>query len=278
VVRRAALGGGGTGDCRLMACGPVGVDAVSVAAESAVAVLENVTVSYDRHPAVHHLSGVVRTGSMTAVVGPNGAGKTTLLRALMDLVPRSEGRIAMALRRHDIAYLPQQAELDKRFPLSTLDAVQLGHWGRCGAFGAIDRAARAKAAAALAAVGLTGFERRSLSSLSVGQFQRVLFARVLLQDAQLILLDEPFAAIDAKTTADLLGVVRRWHTEGRTVMAVLHDIDQVRRHFPETLLLARTPIAWGPSEAVLKPANLLRARAMAEAWDETAPVCARRSA
>jgi zinc/manganese transport system ATP-binding protein len=95
----------------------------------------------------------------------------------------------------------------------------------------------------------------------------VLFARLLLQDATVILLDEPFTAIDARTTRDLLDLVCRWHGEGRTVITVLHDFEQVRMYFPEALLLAREPIAWGPTETVLSPANLLRARSMAECWE-----------
>ena len=127
--------------------------------------------------------------------------------------------------------------------------------------------------AALQTVGLQGFERRAVGSLSSGQFQRVMFARMLVQDAQLILLDEPFNAVDAKTTARLLALVRQWHQEQRTVIAVLHDDAQVRQYFPQTLLLARELVAWGPTGDVLTEANLQRARAMAEAWDETAEVC-----
>ncbi len=104
--------------------------------------------------------------------------------------------------------------------------------------------------------------------MSVGQFQRVLFARVLLQDAPVILLDEPFSGVDARTTADLLAVVRRWHTEGRTVIAVLHDMEQVRQHFDQALLLARRCVAWGPTRGVLQPEHLLRARQLSESWDE----------
>lgn len=123
------------------------------------------------------------------------------------------------------------------------------------------------------AVGLAGFERRPISTLSGGQMQRALFARLLLQDAGLILLDEPFNAIDARTQADLLDVIRRWHDEERTVVAVLHDMDVVRRVFPETLLIARRPIAWGGTDKVLSPENLLVARRMVEAHDERAAVC-----
>ena len=126
--------------------------------------------------------------------------------------------------------------------------------------------ARTKIAGALAAVGLTGFENRSIGTLSGGQMQRTLFARVLLQDARLIVLDEPFNAVDAKTSADLLALVQRWHAEKRTVLAALHDMELVRANFPETLLLARGPVAWGPTADVLTADNLLAARRMCEAF------------
>ena len=243
---------------------------------SALLRFQDVTFGYERHPAVHHLSGVLRAGSLTAVVGPNGAGKSTLLKGIVGLLRPLSGRIhGEELTAADIAYLPQQAEIDRSFPITVFDIVQVGHWHRVGPFRSIGGALVEQALAALDAVGLGGFERRPIGSLSAGQFQRVLFARMLLQDAQLILLDEPFTAIDARTTADLLRLVGRWHGERRTVVAVLHDFDQVRAHFPEALLLAREPVAWGPTAEALHPENLLRARAMAEAWDETAAPCAR---
>ena len=236
----------------------------------------DLTVTHQRHPAVHHLSGELAPGSLTAVIGPNGAGKSSLLEALAGRLPASAGRIEIAPELAGrIAYLPQQSHIDRSFPLGVLDLVALGHWPRRGAFGAIAAALIAKAREALAAVGLAGFERRRIGELSVGQFQRVLFARVLLQDAQLILLDEPFNAIDARTSADLLAVVRRWHGEARTVVAVLHDMELVRENFPQTLLLAREAVAWGPTAQVLHAENLFRARQMSERWDESAPVCER---
>ncbi len=234
--------------------------------------ISDLTVSHQRRPAVHHLSGRFAPGSLTAVVGPNGAGKTTLLRAIAGLHRPDEGRVEGAAGQ--VALLPQQSSLDRSFPLTCLDAVLLGLWGETGAFRAIPRAGRARAEAALAAVGLEGFERRPVGSLSAGQFQRVLFARLLLQDAPVILLDEPFNALDARTAAELLAMVRRWHGEGRTVIAVLHDMDLVRREFPETLLLARDCLGWGPTGEVLTAANRLRARMMAEAWAEQAEACA----
>lgn len=235
---------------------------------------QDVTVAYQRHPAVHHVSGVLLPGSLTAVAGPNGAGKSTLLRALMGELPLAEGNIDRGgLSIQDIAYLPQAAEIDRSFPLNVAETVLLGAWRRIGAFRGMDKASADKARAAMEAVGLSGFERRSISSLSAGQFQRVLFARLLIQDAPVILLDEPFTAIDTRTTRDLLDIVGQWHGDGRTVVAVLHDFEQVRAHFPDTLLLARDAVGWGSTQEVLSPANLLRARVMAERWDEEAPAC-----
>lgn len=236
--------------------------------------LENVTLCHRDRPAVHHLSGRFEPGSLTAIVGPNGAGKSTLLAGLMGRIAPSTGRIGGTDATRRIAYLPQQADIDRGFPVSVADVVMLGHWRRLGAWRPGAAAQRAQALDALAAVGLAGMQRRAIGELSAGQFQRVLFARLLLQDAPVILLDEPFTAIDERTTADLLDLLHRWHREGRTVVAVLHDLAQVRAHFPRTLLLAREPIAWGPTAEVLLPAHLQRARLQAEHWEAQAPWCA----
>ena len=143
-----------------------------------------------------------------------------------------------------------------------------------GLFGGIGKVAREKILRAIASVGLNGFENRPIGTLSGGQMQRVLFARVLLQDARLIVLDEPFNAIDSKTIADLLALVKHWHAEGRTVLAALHDMEMVRTHFSETLILARGPVAWGPTAEVLTPENLMVAMRMCEAFDDSASACA----
>ncbi|MBL8707346.1 MAG: ABC transporter ATP-binding protein [Rhodospirillales bacterium] len=234
----------------------------------------DLTVAYDRHPAIHHVSGAFRPGSLTAVVGPNGAGKTTLLKAIVGLLRPAEGRVELqGIARRDIAYLPQQAEIDRSFPISVLDTILTGYWREVGALGRIDGAMVERARQALASIGLAGFEDRPIGTLSAGQFQRVLFARVMLQDARVILLDEPFNAIDARTTRDLLDRVRSWHDERRTVIAVLHDMEMVREHFPEAVLVARECLGWGATAEVASPQNLLRARRMSEAWDDAADTC-----
>jgi len=235
----------------------------------------DVTLGYDRHPAVHHLNGEVAQGALLAVVGPNGAGKSTLFRGLAGILKPLSGSIDLGgLDIRDIAYLPQSVDIDRTFPISVFDLVGTGLWRATGFFGGMGKQAREKITQALAAVGLNGFENRSIGTLSGGQMQRMLFARALLQDARLIVLDEPFNAIDAKTSADLLALVKRWHGEGRTVLAALHDMDLVRSHFPETLLLARGPVAWGATAQVLTVENLTEARRMCEAFDETAAACA----
>jgi zinc/manganese transport system ATP-binding protein len=222
--------------------------------------LTDVTVSHARRPAVHHVSGRFAPGSLTAVVGPNGAGKSTLLRALAGLHRPDVGRIEGTAGQ--VALLPQAAALDRGFPIACLDVVLFGLWREAGAFRTIGAAGRDRARAALAAVGLDGFAGRPVGSLSAGQFQRVLFARLLLQDAPVILLDEPFNALDARTAA----------------VAVLHDLELVRREFPDTLLLARDCLGWGPTGEVLTAANRLRARMMAEAWSAEPEACERRDA
>jgi zinc/manganese transport system ATP-binding protein len=209
-----------------------------------------------------------------AVVGPNGAGKSTLFKGIVGTLRPLAGRIERGgVTIHDIAYLPQIADIDRTFPINVYDMVSMGLWRRSGMFRGIGRKERAEIEIAIAAVGLTGFEDRAIATLSGGQMQRTLFARLLLQDADLIVLDEPFNAIDTKTCADLLDLVRRWHRERRTVLAALHDIDVVKATFPHTLLLARAPVAWGPTREVITPENMLKARRMCEAFDEHAHEC-----
>ncbi len=234
----------------------------------------DVTLGYDRHPAVHHLDGEVAAGALLAVIGPNGAGKSTLFRGLVGILNPLAGSIVTGgLDVKDIAYLPQTADIDRSFPISVYDFVGTGLWRTIGFFGGMGKGARDRIAHALAAVGLNGFENRPIGTLSGGQMQRMLFARVLLQDARLIVLDEPFNAIDARTSADLLDLVKRWHAEQRTVLAALHDMELVRSHFPETLLLARGPVAWGATAEVLTAENLREARRMCEAFDDGAAAC-----
>lgn len=233
----------------------------------------DLTLGYDRHPAVHHLDGLVTEGALLAIVGPNGGGKSTLLKGIAGRIQPLGGSITNRLP--SLAYMPQIADLNRDFPVSVFDLALTGLCGHRGMFGAINREGRRRAEEAIAAVGLTGFEARSIRTLSGGQLQRLVFARLILQDASLILLDEPFTAIDSRTIEDLMAIVHRWHAEGRTVIAVLHDLELVRAHFPHTVLLAREKLGWGPTGEILTETRLGEARRMAEAFDRHASECER---
>ncbi len=236
--------------------------------------LNNLTLGYDRHPAVHHVDGDIAPGALLAICGPNGAGKSTLLKGITGHLKPLGGSVVLTdCRARDIAYLPQSSDIDKSFPIDVFDMVAMGLWPRSGLFGSIGKKDQGRIAEAIASVGLTGFEDRPIGTLSGGQMQRVLFARLMVQDARVILLDEPFTAVDSKTLDDLLALVSRWHGEKRTIVAVLHDFDLVRKNFPMTLLMAREKIAWGPTDEALSTENLLKARRMIEAFDRQAHEC-----
>ena len=236
--------------------------------------ISNLTVAYDRHPALHHLSGSFQRGSLTALIGPNGAGKSTLVKTIAGLLKPDDGEIIFDnLKKQDIAYLPQSSAIDETFPITVHDVVCMGLWRHIGAFRAVTDEMRHFVEDALHRVGLMGFEDRIYGELSAGQRQRVLFARVMVADAQLILLDEPFSAMDARTVKHLLTLIAKWHAEGRTQIVVLHDFSLVRQHFPQSLLLARYKIAWGDTNQILTEANLEKSRQMSEAWSDETEFC-----
>ena len=234
--------------------------------------INNLTVSFNNHPAVHHLTASIAQGEWLAIVGPNGGGKSTLLNTLAGVITAYEGSIE-GLQPDNIAYLPQQAKLDTSFPITVSELVATGLWYELGFLNAVSEKQSKRCERALAAVGLQGFENRAINSLSGGQLQRSLFARVLLQDHPIILLDEPFNAIDSKTLADLTIVIKGWHRNNRTVLMVTHDLGYVREHCPKSLLLARECIDYGKTSDVLTEDNLRLARQHSEAFNANAPWC-----
>ncbi len=222
--------------------------------------LDRVTLRHGRRDIVRDLSGVFAPGSLTALIGPNGSGKTTLLRALARLHAPAQGRIDLGgLVRHDIALLPQASAMDRSFPITCRDVVALGMTARLGPFRAIGPAHLDAADQALVAVGLHDHGKRQIGALSAGQFQRVLFARMIVQDAPVLLLDEPFSAVDPATLTDLLAILHTWHLQGRTIVTVLHDLDLVHDAFPRTLMLSEDRPIWGTTAATLTEANRQRA-------------------
>jgi zinc/manganese transport system ATP-binding protein len=237
--------------------------------------LENLTISYERHPAVHHVSGIFGRGTLTAITGPNGAGKSTLLKAIAGLITPTEGRIKFSgITRKDISYLPQSYEIERSFPLTVKQFVTMGIWHRSGFFGGIDERERAEVDQTLEELGLKDFGDRHIGNLSSGQFQRVMFARLVMEDANLVLLDEPFSAMDENTTARLLRKMKDWQAEGKTIICVVHDIEQIISRFPDCLLIARELIAWCDTENALTADNQMRARQFTESWGSDEEFCA----
>lgn len=234
----------------------------------------NLTLGYNRHPAVHHLNDAVVEGELLAIVGPNGGGKSTLLKAIVGHIQPLEGEIRFAHeRRRDIAYLPQQKSIDPTFPICVYDIVGSGLWRETGVLSGLSKSQHRQIESALDKVGMSEFNEVTLQELSGGQVQRVLFARMLAQRAPLVILDEPFTALDSATTADLVGTLLELNRTGTTVVAVMHDMNLVAEFFPRTLILARELIIHADTEVVFTPENISKSQHMQASFDDLARIC-----
>lgn len=222
--------------------------------------LQNVSHSYGIEPSLHQISYSFAKGSLTAIFGPNGGGKSTLLKIIAGIIKPASGTYNSSISQaSNLAYLAQSKEIDRTFPIHVEDVVAMGLWPKMGIFRGLSVLDRPLVNETLVQVGLEGFNKRRLTELSGGQLQRLFFARLIAQEATVILLDEPFSGIDIQTTNDLLKLVQTWHQQGKTIIMVLHDIDMIRCTFPDCLLVARHLIASGASNTVLKVENLAKA-------------------
>lgn len=214
--------------------------------------LEQAVLGYQGRAVTPPISGSFAKGSMTAVIGANGSGKSTLLKTLLRLQPAVSGRLSFAGDKSPrIAWLPQLAEMDRQFPATVYDVVCMGSWPARGLFSGLRRQQRLRVCHAIERVGLSELRRAPIETLSGGQFQRMLFARLLVQDAPLVLLDEPFTGVDAQTSRFLMALICQMHEAGQTVIAVLHDNALVESHFPQVLLLGPDACHWGAASEVL---------------------------
>lgn len=219
--------------------------------------LRDLALGYPGLTLFQGLSMDVEPGQVLAVLGANGSGKSTFVKMLLGLMDPLSGRLAWPGGRPRVGYLAQMTEFDRRFPIRVRDLAAMGAWQGFGLSGRLDRAARARVDDALQAAGVLDIADRSLHTLSGGQLQRALFARVIMQDAPLILLDEPFAAVDQSTEAHLLTLIARWRAEGRAVVLVVHDLSSVLDHCSHALLLGGGQATYGPVNDVLTPERLI---------------------
>ena len=223
--------------------------------------LNDVSLGWRDKPVLQHVSGQFNQGTVTAILGANGAGKSTLVKGIINFLKPTAGSIELAPAfRKELTLLPQLSDLDRSFPITTYELVAMGAWRRIGPWRHYGKAERIRINHALEKVGLQAVADQLIGSLSGGQLQRALFARLIVRDAQVLLLDEPFAAVDEDTCEDLMRIILNWHAEGRTIIAVLHDVERVKQCFPETLLLARQVVAWGKTADILTEENLQKAR------------------
>jgi len=223
--------------------------------------VEDLTVAYADQPVLWDVDLQVPAGVKMAIIGPNGAGKSTLVKAAMGLVRPVAGEVRIFGRpresaRGQIAYVPQRATLSWDFPTDVLDVVTMGTYGRLGWFHRSGAVQRQQAEAALEQVGMTAFLRRPIAELSGGQQQRVLLGRALVQDAPIIILDEPFQGVDAPTERAIIDVLDGLAEEGKTIIVVHHDLQTVPEYFDSVLLLNVRAIDSGPVSEVFTEENL----------------------
>lgn len=223
--------------------------------------IESLNVSYHRKLVLWDVGMEIQPGRTTAIVGPNGAGKSTLLKAALGLIPVSSGVISFfgsPLRkcRSRVAYVPQRESVDWDFPVNARDVVAMGLYRRIGWCLPVRSIHRRMADEALADVGMADFARRQISELSGGQQQRVFLARALAQKADLYLMDEPFASVDAATEKAILGVLERIKASGGTVVCVHHDLETIAGYFDDAILLNMRVVAQGPVREIMTPENL----------------------
>ena len=223
--------------------------------------VNELTVDYDGVTAIKDVDFAVRAEKLTAIVGPNGAGKSTLIKALLGLIPTRAGTISCfgtspKQYRKNISYVPQRAQIDWEFPANVFDVVAMGLYGELGLLRRFSSAHKDRVHSALTDVDMADFATRQISQLSGGQQQRVFLARSIVQDAELILLDEPFGGIDAKSEAVIVDILRRQKQNGKSIVAVHHDLSTVKDYFDDVILLNKTVTAFGPVDDVFTKSNV----------------------
>lgn len=225
--------------------------------------IHDMTVAYQRRPVIWDIDFDAPPGKLIAVIGPNGAGKSTLIKAALGLVPRVSGEVRFFGKEYDqqrerVAYVPQRTSVDWDFPVSALDVSAMGLYRKIGWFRPVSKKYRELARQSLDRVGMADFAQRQIRQLSGGQQQRVFLARALAQAADLYLMDEPFAGVDAATERAIVGILQDLRDQGKTAIVVHHDLQTVPEYFDHVLLLNMRLVASGPTADVFTTENLKR--------------------
>lgn len=224
--------------------------------EKPVLEIHDLTVSYDQNPVLWNVDLSLPGGKLVGILGPNGAGKSTLIKSIMGLIPPTSGYVRIFDKplndvRSRISYVPQRESVDWNFPASVLDVVLMGTYGKLGLFRRPGKKEKDLAHDCLEQVGMTGFVKRQISELSGGQQQRVFIARALAQQADLYLMDEPFAGVDMATETAIFQLLQNMAEAGKTVLVVHHDIHSAMNFFDWVIMLNLHLVASGPKERVM---------------------------
>jgi iron/zinc/copper transport system ATP-binding protein len=223
--------------------------------------IRDLTVAYQSKPVFTKLSTTFESGAITGIIGPNGAGKSTMIKGALGLVKRQSGQTLIngkpvSQTRKQIAYVEQRAALDLTFPISVFEVVLTGTYSRLGLFKSPGQAEKQAALDALAQVNLTEFKDRQIGALSGGQLQRVFVARAIVQNADVVILDEPFVGIDMKSEADIMNILKMWRDAGKTVIIVHHDLNKVKDYFDNLVIVHRGIVANGPVDETFTLPNI----------------------
>jgi ABC-type Mn/Zn transport systems, ATPase component len=223
--------------------------------------VKNLTVAYDDTPVFSDVAVNFNAGKITGIIGPNGAGKSTLIKAILDLIKVKQGKIdyngqPMKAVQKQVAYVEQRKDLDLTFPIDVFDVVLTGTYGKLGLFKSPGKSEKQASRDALAQVSLTKFAKRQIGNLSGGQLQRVFVARAIVQQAEIIILDEPFVGIDLQSETAIMKILKQWRDENKTIIVIHHDLNKVTKYFDDLVILNHGIVDFGPVGEVYTPNNI----------------------
>ncbi|GAB5056781.1 metal ABC transporter ATP-binding protein [Companilactobacillus alimentarius] len=226
--------------------------------------VKNLTVAYDDTPVFSDVAVNFNAGKITGIIGPNGAGKSTLIKAILNLIKVKQGQVdydgkSIKSVQKSIAYVEQRKDLDLTFPIDVFDLVLTGTYGKLGLFKNPGKTEKQASREALKQVSLSEFSKRQIGNLSGGQLQRVFVARAIVQQAEIIILDEPFVGIDLQSETAIMSILKQWRDAGKTIIVIHYDLNKVTKYFDDLVVLNHGIVDFGPTKEVYNPQNIERA-------------------